>query len=293
MSKACPLLLDPGGRICTCSKERGVVFYKQHPWTRLERGTHWFSGKRIWVLLIGGYISTLQISKKRDFAFLQQTVIELNKNICKSLAGGRPSDQIPSLHSASVCCLSPELTILVLCLGKAMSCSRKDKGPVRVRDCKMARNRILNLKLVQDSQLLHSRITWGALKNSWTFSFSGSSGGGGKERGPCICSSKCSTHTCPSVASPSLSMCFIPALETWLLGSTPWMSEGLWLWLWLSRTPILAPTLKNISEVSQFKFGSKYACSLHDKYIGSPLIFLQMLVRPLLDVWLWPWHLEL
>ena len=78
----------------------------------------------------------------------------MNKNICKNvnLAGqGRkkPTDQIPFLHSPSLCYLSPELTAMFLSLGKAMSYGRKDRGPVRVRDYKTARNRIL-FKLVKD-----------------------------------------------------------------------------------------------------------------------------------------------
>lgn len=48
-------------------------------------------------------------------------------------------------------------------LRKAVSYSRKDKEPGRMRDCKVARNRIL-LKLVQGARLLQSTIAWGALK---------------------------------------------------------------------------------------------------------------------------------
>lgn len=98
------------------------------------------------VLLAGGNISSLQPSRRRDFTFLQQTLIALNKNICKNvsllgLGGDKPLPQIPSLHSLSLCYLAPELTAIFLCLGNIINCSRKHKGPAW--DCKMARNRIL------------------------------------------------------------------------------------------------------------------------------------------------------
>lgn len=78
------------------------------------------------VLLVGGNIASLQIPKRRDVTFLQQTLIVLNKNICKNvslvgLGGDKPSQQIPSLHSPALCYLAPELPAEFLCLGKAVS----------------------------------------------------------------------------------------------------------------------------------------------------------------------------
>ena len=94
------------------------------------------------------------------------------------------------------------------------------------------------------------------------------------------------------LVSPSLCICFIPALQSqflcWFLhydtrGPAALVCQG------TSSGPHSAEPFRT---VSQFKLQSKYTCSLHNKYIGSSLIFVQMLIPPPLDVWLWPWYLE-
>lgn len=134
------------------------------------------------VLLAGGNVSSLQPSKRRDFTFLQQTLIVWNKNICKNvslvgLGGDKPSHQIPSLHSLSLCHLAPEMTAGCLCLGNIIRCSKKYKGPVREWDCKMARNRILLFASLGCSTLAQQNCKGELYKNCWQFSFVGLGGG--------------------------------------------------------------------------------------------------------------------
>ena len=163
MSKAYPLVLDPGAH--RAHTERNLLWYFAKNTLGLHLKDVLINSQTeefcTWVMLVSVYISTLQIPKRRDFILLQQTFITWNKNIANMLiswSGRREAMRLDSFFVFSFSLLPFCWIKCCTSLGKAMSYSRNNTESVRARDCKITRKRIL-LEIVQDSQLLCSRIT--------------------------------------------------------------------------------------------------------------------------------------
>lgn len=225
-------------------------------------------------MFVGRYISTLQILKRRDFTFLQQTQIVWTKILqtCSlpDLGREKPPNQIPSLYSP-LCYLMTALTAVFLCLGRAMNSGRKDKEPVRVRDSKVARNSIYSSWF----RILHSCTAAlpRAPKDLWVVFIPCVWG-----RGTCT-----HTHTCP-VVGPGLSssLCMLhPCLRSWLFGNHD------------VRGPVAlacqgTDSGPHSTEPHSVQITEQTCLHTASKSMGSSFTFVHLL--SLVDIWLWPWY---